>query len=1417
MGNSISSSSVQDNTFDTIIDYIATHYILTMDFKNLTKLSEKAYCDKLIILTSSILERYLTKQEVGYLEQRTKNGVEINNMSKDDVVFLSKDQLDELDVKNDEKKTLKKKRMCIGIAKFYIIIAHIFAAIVMTINPTYRYSDQYGNKMVANLYNKDKIPSGTVKTVSNINICNNRLNALESGMNSDKILKDEIQVSPKVCYTNLNNDNTLKSLNDEPGIPQLRELYNDDKYDYSTGKFTGMSESTSREFKQDLELFYNIFTGNKKMPEDIQDFSDIKLKDYSKSSACQNDSLNNKYTGKKDNKLFKNYAENIKTMVRHANIKQGKLLEIINVLFTFVIDPHTKEKRIRINPTLTETILTESVKKTRTLIIDLYTTCEKDYVKGVQLFEAIVDDIGFKTVSKQKEVLENKRIQLINMDNNRPMEINYINQPPINRPPAINYINQQPVNRPPAINYINQQPNLIKPPTTNYLNQSSSKPLDFKVIQTPINLVDLGKQQKINQLNAQVLVNQRNDINNKVEAIRLKEQYEKDELNKQFKLNEEINKELNMKDKEINSELKQLNLNNGQIANLAVTPNNNGKNPFSFRNFFTRSPLDKKSEPSLNTDKTSIETNQPENQPENQPAIQPENQQENQQEIDTNVEVKTENENNTPTEELTNQDTEQNENNTPTEESEENKTYTFEYYDTADDIYYVVKNNKKFITPTRTFGYNPNVKLIEITKSEQETSIGVEFNEQLAGQHPSAIEGDIKNYTYEYLDVLKNKYYIIKLNNDGKTLVKDEYNTRKYPYNSNVKLVRVNDPTILYYSYFSANNPTDVNHKTPYFTVENGSVNHYEDPSDKRKLGVPILVDQVFDQSLSDSPIQIEDNYKPENIQAYEYYDVIRKHYYTIQPKDKPAEQALDYMYNKLVASTEEYFQKITDNRVHVSNPSVQLVYVNEPYTEYYSTFQEIKETKIIFMSVTRSYYTVNYDTTPNMTEYSEIPQNKNGQVIWIDKPFKLPYGNSYYSEQPESTQPITDTTVEVNTEQPESTKPVTDTTVEVNTENENKTYTFEYHDMADDIYYVVKNNKKFITPTRTFGYNPNVKLIEINDRDEETDIDVEFNEQIAGQHPSAIEGDIKNYTYEYFDVLKNKYYIIKLNDDGKTLVKDEYDTRKYPDNSNVKLVRVNDPNVLYYSHFLAKNPTVFDDQTPYFTVVNGRIAYYKTPPDNKELGVPILVDQVFNESLSESKIIIEDNYRFKNIEAYEYYDVIFQKYYTIQPKNKNTEQSYEYLYNMFVASKEEHYREITDKRVYGRNTLVQLVYVNEPDTEYYSTFRKRSVRHDDKIDTIMSYYTVNYTSDGNPPNSETGNLVFSEFPQNKNGQVIWIDKPFKLPYGNSEFSDQPGGKPKKNKYTKKSKKSTIKKRGNKKKQGRKTYKKRGNKNTRKQ
>jgi hypothetical protein len=76
MGNAGSTNSEKTNkkefdNFYDIIDYIATYYILTMDFKSLSKLSEKEYCDKMVILTSKIIEQNLTPLEITYLSQKT--------------------------------------------------------------------------------------------------------------------------------------------------------------------------------------------------------------------------------------------------------------------------------------------------------------------------------------------------------------------------------------------------------------------------------------------------------------------------------------------------------------------------------------------------------------------------------------------------------------------------------------------------------------------------------------------------------------------------------------------------------------------------------------------------------------------------------------------------------------------------------------------------------------------------------------------------------------------------------------------------------------------------------------------------------------------------------------------------------------------------------------------------------------------------------------------------------------------------------------------------------------------------------------------------------------------------------------------------------------------------------------------------
>jgi hypothetical protein len=421
MGNSYSSANKTENknenkfeNFYDIIDYIATYYILTMDFKSLSKLSEKAYCDKLVVLTSDIIERHFNDMEITFLAQRIKNGIEVNDLKKENVKFIYKDNLESLDISNDEQKSIKKKRVCIGIAKFYVKIAHIFAAIVMTINPVYTYKDTTGQTIKTTLLEKDKIPKNVNRKLYRLNICDNRIRALKRGENIDETT-GEVTLQPRICDINTNSTGSEKTLADEPGIPELLKLYLDDKYDYSNGTFTGMSENTEKQFNNDLKLFYTAFTGNENMPDSIKKFSDIKLRDYSKNPGCQppNQTLKNKYTINKKNELFIKYADNIKKMIQNAATNQYKLLSIINELFTYVNDPYSGKRVIRVNPKLTDDSLQKAVENTRRFIVDLYIKCENDYVNGVKLFEAIVESKIIETTQKQIETLKKQANKII--------------------------------------------------------------------------------------------------------------------------------------------------------------------------------------------------------------------------------------------------------------------------------------------------------------------------------------------------------------------------------------------------------------------------------------------------------------------------------------------------------------------------------------------------------------------------------------------------------------------------------------------------------------------------------------------------------------------------------------------------------------------------------------------------------------------------------------------------------------------------------------------------------------------------------------------------------------------------------------------------------------------------------------------
>ena len=70
MGNTQIKQS--NETLSEVIDKIAFKYISKQNFQDLKNLSKLEYCDKLIILTSKILNKYLDATDIKFLSQKKR-------------------------------------------------------------------------------------------------------------------------------------------------------------------------------------------------------------------------------------------------------------------------------------------------------------------------------------------------------------------------------------------------------------------------------------------------------------------------------------------------------------------------------------------------------------------------------------------------------------------------------------------------------------------------------------------------------------------------------------------------------------------------------------------------------------------------------------------------------------------------------------------------------------------------------------------------------------------------------------------------------------------------------------------------------------------------------------------------------------------------------------------------------------------------------------------------------------------------------------------------------------------------------------------------------------------------------------------------------------------------------------------------
>ena len=479
---------------ENVIDYTAAKFISTSSFTDMINLHKPEYCDKLVILTAKVIERHLNNMEITFLEQRTENGVPINKTADANVVYLAKNQLDEIDVQNK----FKKQHMCNSIAKFYVKIAHLFACISMTINPRYTYTDETGKEITVPLSKKKNIPKNFQIKYSKFNLCSRRIDALMTRQNTE----NGIVIKVKNCDMNKKINTSIdgvevpisstedKMLTDEPGIPELELLYYDD-FDLDEGVYRGMTEETrTNVYLKDVEKFYASFTGEPFLPNDVaiivsglqgvshedvgnffqptygyvekvekrpngdfmvrfgdpksdnkrkkdkgsksqkkalalnevlgqpvsikkfevSSFAEIPLKDFHNQDLCKDPESpwHKSYKGPQSDKLFNEYAQHLKKMIKDSQAIEKSLLSIIKDIFSFWLDPKKQEKKLTLNPKLTNEKLKELVDKTREAVIKLYVGCESDFQKGLSIFEAIITQKMMQTAQRRINKFQDK-------------------------------------------------------------------------------------------------------------------------------------------------------------------------------------------------------------------------------------------------------------------------------------------------------------------------------------------------------------------------------------------------------------------------------------------------------------------------------------------------------------------------------------------------------------------------------------------------------------------------------------------------------------------------------------------------------------------------------------------------------------------------------------------------------------------------------------------------------------------------------------------------------------------------------------------------------------------------------------------------------------------------------------------------
>jgi len=309
MGNQITGASSSyghddDEKMALRLDLYAQRIILK-EVKFNSSLSDSGKCEKLIIITSEVLNR-LPFRLISYMDRRHKLFSEkyetFNAMDRALLVNTNPEILKES--KLDEPNEFRKRQMCVGLARFYIQIGNLFNAIMTTMRP-YNYEntrrtgpDNFSDMLIFSLMegrtlsSKDKLRyemsnmSGFAKKqqdmkkrLGSILKFGEMVQDLTPGEGICNVQREieQTKITPLTITGSSATETKIK-----PSIfAMLEELYYDIFHQSSSvnpksPQFIAMSAAMKEKiYRNDVRELYRIVTGGKEPGPEIETFTDV--------------------------------------------------------------------------------------------------------------------------------------------------------------------------------------------------------------------------------------------------------------------------------------------------------------------------------------------------------------------------------------------------------------------------------------------------------------------------------------------------------------------------------------------------------------------------------------------------------------------------------------------------------------------------------------------------------------------------------------------------------------------------------------------------------------------------------------------------------------------------------------------------------------------------------------------------------------------------------------------------------------------------------------------------------------------------------------------------------------------------------------------------------------------------------------